>query len=127
MSPLVSMIGLYKGGQLFGLINYSIGKKKYRWESGIGIISHLNFEPEVTGKQYRKGYSFTSNHAFSRNPYPPCILGITSHVSLRHEITKNKLFYRISLTCSDLFFRTEDGKLNPRIIPGAGVSLGMRF
>ncbi len=127
MSPLVSVIGLYKGGQVFGLINYSVGKKKYRWESGIGIISQLNFKPEVTGKQYRTGYSYTSGQAFSRHPYPPCVLGITSQVSFRHEITKNKLFYRISFTCSDLFFRNGEGKLIPKIIPWAGVSFGKRF
>ncbi|MFM9944918.1 MAG: hypothetical protein ACKVQB_06760 [Bacteroidia bacterium] len=127
ITPLISLIGLYKGGQLFGMINYSIGRRKYRWETGIGIISHLNFYPEVTRKQYRTGYSYTSNQPFDRPQNPPYIFGITSQLSFRHELISKKMFYRITFTCSELFFRTGKGKLIPWIIPWGGLSLGKRF
>jgi hypothetical protein len=127
ITPLVSLIGLYKGGQLFGMINYSIGRKKCRLELGIGMISHINFDPEVSSKQYRKGYNYLPNAPFASAPHPPYIFGITSQVSFRHQLITNSLFYRVSFTCSELYFRNGGGKLDPWLIPWGGLSFGKMF
>lgn len=126
ITPLVSRNGFPRNGQLFGLLNCYIGRSKYKFEIGVGVDNHFNFDPAISYKDYRKGYLYKQS-LWAGTPWPSYNIDVTSQISFRHEINKEKWFYRISFICSDQFGRDGWGNVTQHFLPWGGVSIGKSF